>query len=67
MFLDALVSLYSQTPLTIRSVTIVPRGNALGYVFQMLEEDSFLDTRQDFLSFVAIALGGRAAEELVYG
>ena len=63
----ALVNLYSNTPFTIRSVTIVPRGNALGYVFQTPEADSWLDTKQDFLAHVAVALGGRAAEELVYG
>jgi len=48
-------------------VSIVPRGGALGYVFHLPKEDSFLDTRVELMNQLVVLLGGRAAEELVFG
>src|SRR5215216_2303310 len=51
----------------IQRVSIVPRGGALGYVFHLPEEDRFLNTRAELINRMVVALGGRAAEELVFG
>jgi cell division protease FtsH len=48
-------------------VSIVPRGGALGYVFHLPEEDRHLDTRVELMNQLVVLLGGRAAEELVFG
>ncbi len=52
---------------SLQKVTIVPRGNALGYVLSLPEEDRFLRTREELLDEIAFLLGGRAAEECVFG
>lgn len=46
------------------SITILPRGDALGYVKQ--NSSSELRTKKDFLNYISICLGGRVAEELFY-
>lgn len=51
----------------IHKVTIIPRGPALGVTMQLPIEDRYLITRQEVLNQVTYALGGRAAEELVFG
>jgi cell division protease FtsH len=48
-------------------MSIVPRGNALGFVAPSVEEDRYLKSRGELLDDVVTALGGRAAEEEVYG
>jgi len=48
-------------------VSIVPRGTALGYVFHLPEEDRHLSTRSELMNELVVLLGGRAAEELVFG
>jgi len=51
----------------VQKVTIIPRGGAGGYVWQVVEKDRVMTTRPYFLDFIAIALGGRVAEELIFG
>lgn len=51
----------------VHKVTIIPRGMAMGYTLPLPEEDRYLVTRSQILDQVAMALGGRAAEELVFG
>ncbi len=51
----------------VHKVTIVPRGMAMGYTLPLPEEDRYLMTRAQLLDTVAMALGGRAAEDLVFG
>lgn len=51
----------------IHKVTIVPRGMAMGYTLPVPEEDSYRITREQFLDRVAMSLGGRAAEQIVFG
>ncbi|MBI4277329.1 MAG: AAA family ATPase, partial [Armatimonadetes bacterium] len=48
-------------------VTILPRGMALGYVISMPPEDKYTYTRSELLDRVTQALGGRVAEEIVFG
>jgi cell division protease FtsH len=51
----------------VHKVTIVPRGMAMGYTMPLPEEDRYLITRDEMLDQVCMSLGGRAAEELVFG
>ncbi|MDA0165527.1 AAA family ATPase [Solirubrobacter ginsenosidimutans] len=48
-------------------VSIVPRGTALGYMLHFPEEDRYLKTRTELLDQMTVLLGGRAAEQLVFG
>jgi cell division protease FtsH len=48
-------------------LSIVPRGSALGFVAHSVVEDSYLESREELLIDVVVALGGRAAEEQVFG
>jgi cell division protease FtsH len=50
----------------VHKVTILPRGRALGYTMVLPEEDKYSTTRNELLDQLAYALGGRAAEELVF-
>jgi cell division protease FtsH len=47
--------------------TIVARGAALGYVLHLPEEERYLETKEELVAWMAVALAGRAAEELVFG
>lgn len=51
----------------VHKVTIIPRGMAMGYTMPLPEEDRYLVTKSQILDKVAMALGGRAAEDLVFG
>ena len=51
----------------VHKVSVVARGMAIGYTIALPEEDRILVTRTKFKHDLAFALGGRAAEELVYG
>src|SRR4051812_36298888 len=48
-------------------VSIVPRGSALGFAMSLPEEDRYLKTREDLIDYMTVCLGGRVAEELVFG
>jgi len=48
-------------------VSIVPRGSALGFAMSLPEEDRYLKTREDLVDYMTVCLGGRVAEELVFG
>ncbi|MEX2048317.1 MAG: hypothetical protein WEB90_01940 [Gemmatimonadota bacterium] len=50
----------------IHKISIVSRGHALGYTISLPREDRFLQTRSALLDQMAMTLGGRAAEELVF-
>jgi len=51
----------------VRKVTIVSRGMALGYTMALPDEDRYLQQRSKFKDQLAGILGGRAAEELIFG
>src|SRR3954469_13757712 len=52
----------------VHKISIIPRGvGALGYTIQRPTEDRFLMTREELENKMAVLLGGRAAEEVVFG
>ena len=51
----------------VHKISIVGRGQALGYTISMPSEDKFLTTRAELQDTMAMTLGGRAAEEIVFG
>jgi cell division protease FtsH len=51
----------------LQKVTIVSRGEALGYAFYLPEEDRYLHTKEELVDRMIVALAGRAAEEVVFG
>lgn len=51
----------------VHKVTIIPRGQALGYTLQLPLEDKFLISKSEMLDKICILLAGRAAEEIVFG
>jgi len=64
----ALVAAYSKDADPVRKISIVPRGRAaLGYTLQLPTAEQFLMTRQGILDRVRGLLGGRAAEETIFG
>ncbi|MFO1196739.1 MAG: ATP-dependent zinc metalloprotease FtsH [Burkholderiaceae bacterium] len=64
----ALVALALPGSDTVHKVSIIPRGvGALGYTIQRPTEDRFLMTRSELESRMAVLLGGRAAEAIVFG
>ncbi|MBK5307211.1 MAG: ATP-dependent zinc metalloprotease FtsH [Frankiaceae bacterium] len=50
----------------VHKITILPRGRALGYTMVLPTEDKYSQTRAELLDTLAFAMGGRAAEELVF-
>jgi cell division protease FtsH len=63
----ALVSLATPGTDVVHKVSIIPRGvGALGYTIQRPTEDRFLMTRDELANKIAVLLGGRAAEKLVF-
>jgi cell division protease FtsH len=50
----------------VHKITIIPRGRALGYTVSAPSEDKFLVTRGEMMDQLAMLLGGRTAEELVF-
>ncbi len=50
----------------IEKISIVPRGQAMGYVLNATDEDRYLHTKDELYNKICILLGGRAAEEIVF-
>jgi cell division protease FtsH len=51
----------------VHKISIVPRGSALGFVMNLPDEDSYLKTRDELIDQMTVLLGGRVAEEIVFG
>lgn len=51
----------------VSKISIIPRGEALGYVMYAPEEDRYLITTEELHSKIKVLLGGRAAEEIIFG
>jgi cell division protease FtsH len=51
----------------LQKVTIVSRGSALGYTLHLPSEDRYLDSKEELIDILKIALAGRAAEQVVFG
>lgn len=63
----ALVALALPGSDTVQKISIIPRGvAALGYTLQLPTEDRFLMTESELKNRIAVLLGGRVAEELIY-
>ena len=63
----ALVSLNYSSSDPIHKATIIPRGRALGMVMRLPERDQISITREKMFANLAVAMGGRIAEEVVFG
>ena len=64
----ALVAAYNKHADSLHKISVVPRGRAaLGYTMQVPTEDQFLLTHSELLDRIRALLGGRAAEEVIYG
>ena len=64
----ALVAAFTDGADKVHKISIVPRGvAALGYTLQMPEEDRYLRTKRELLGEVDVLLGGRAAEQVIFG
>lgn len=62
----ALVMYFSGDIDPVHKISILPRGMALGYTLQLPTEDRYLTTKEELIHKIKGALGGRAAEEIVY-
>ncbi len=51
----------------VHKISIISRGQALGYTISLPSEDKFLTSRAELTDTMAMTLGGRAAEEIVFG
>ncbi|MEY2728195.1 MAG: hypothetical protein RJA93_271 [Pseudomonadota bacterium] len=63
----AVVALYEQTSDPIHKATIIPRGRALGMVMRLPERDQLSVTREKMFGDISVAMGGRIAEEMIFG
>ena len=63
----AIVGHYLPNTDPIHKISVISRGQALGYTISLPGEDKFLTTRAELLDTMAMTLGGRAAEEIVFG
>ncbi len=63
----AIVAIHCPASDPIHKATIIPRGRALGMVMRLPEADKYSVTREKMYADLAVAMGGRVAEELVFG
>jgi cell division protease FtsH len=62
----AVVGMLTEGADPVRKISIIPRGMSLGVTFSAPEADRFSYQRRELLAKIKVALGGRAAEEIVY-
>ena len=63
----ALVAHYLHNTDPVHKISVISRGQALGYTISLPTEDKFLTTRAELSDTMAMTLGGRAAEEIAFG
>jgi len=63
----ALVAYYTDKADSLHKVTIVSRGNSLGHTSTLPERDLYSQTKEQLSAKIDVMLGGRVAEELIYG
>jgi cell division protease FtsH len=63
----AIVALHEPASDPIHKATIIPRGRALGMVMRLPERDSYSYHRDKMYANLAVSMGGRVAEELIFG
>jgi cell division protease FtsH len=62
----AIVGHYLEHADPVHKISVISRGQALGYTISLPQEDKFLTTRAELADTMAMTLGGRAAEEIVF-
>lgn len=63
----ALVAFFTPGSDPLHKATIIPRGNAMGMVVSLPENDTLSLTRESVLAHIKMSMGGRLAEELIFG
>ncbi|KAF8319930.1 hypothetical protein DL93DRAFT_2074215 [Clavulina sp. PMI_390] len=63
----ALVALFTKASMPLHKVTCVPRGHALGLTQRLPKDDRHSVSWKEYMADIDVALGGRVAEEIVYG
>lgn len=63
----AIVALLTEGHIPLYKVTIMPRGQALGMTHYLSDGDQLSMTKKQMLALIDSALGGKIAEELIYG
>src|SRR5439155_12481091 len=64
----AVMAAYTEGADKVHKISIIPRGmGALGFTMQLPEEDRYLMTRHELVGKIDVLLGGRVAEELIFG
>uniref|UniRef100_A0A1A8QBY7 ATP-dependent zinc metalloprotease YME1L1 n=1 Tax=Nothobranchius rachovii TaxID=451742 RepID=A0A1A8QBY7_9TELE len=63
----AIVAYYTKDAMPINKATIMPRGPTLGHVSLLPESDRWSETRAQLLAQMDVSMGGRVAEELIFG
>jgi cell division protease FtsH len=63
----AIVSLHEEASDPIHKATIIPRGRALGMVMRLPERDQYSYHRDKMYANLAVSMGGRVAEEIIFG
>src|ERR671917_1370159 len=63
----AIVAHFLENTDPVHKISVISRGQALGYTISLPSEDKFLTTRAELSDTMAMTLGGRAAEEIVFG
>ncbi|XP_042164407.1 ATP-dependent zinc metalloprotease YME1L1-like isoform X2 [Oncorhynchus tshawytscha] len=63
----AIVAYYTKDAMPINKATIMPRGPTLGHVSMLPENDQWSETRAQLLAQMDVSMGGRVAEELIFG
>ncbi|KAJ1548442.1 ATP-dependent zinc metalloprotease FTSH 4, mitochondrial, partial [Nowakowskiella sp. JEL0078] len=62
-----LTAMYTPGAMPLHKVTVIPRGNALGVTMQLPENESNGYTKKELLAMLDVCMGGRVAEELIFG
>uniref|UniRef100_A0A3B3SE20 ATP-dependent zinc metalloprotease YME1L1 n=1 Tax=Paramormyrops kingsleyae TaxID=1676925 RepID=A0A3B3SE20_9TELE len=63
----AIVAYYTKDAMPINKATIMPRGPSLGHVSLLPENDRWSETRSQLMAQLDVSMGGRVAEELIFG
>ncbi|KAM3866403.1 ATP-dependent zinc metalloprotease YME1L1b [Diretmus argenteus] len=63
----AIVAIYTKDAMPINKATIMPRGPSLGHVSMLPENDRWSETRSQLLAQMDVSMGGRVAEEIIFG
>uniref|UniRef100_A0A672R6V7 ATP-dependent zinc metalloprotease YME1L1 n=1 Tax=Sinocyclocheilus grahami TaxID=75366 RepID=A0A672R6V7_SINGR len=63
----AIIAYYTKDAMPINKATIMPRGPTLGHVSMLPENDRWSETRSQLLAQMDVSMGGRVAEELIFG